>query len=94
MSSLEGCDKRILVQRQIGYVLGERAMLFTSKAAEPLYLAVDENQIEDAFHRLGIGAVVPYENSNETAVSVLPWYDYVVKNPKIIVNGFEVYFLE
>lgn len=89
-------DKRILTNRQIGYVLGENALMHTSVSAEPLYHidAADREQAEKIFKSLNIGAVVLTNNSAQSSASVLPWYDFVTTLPVKELNGYEVYYLE
>ena len=94
MDIFSGYNKRILTNKQIGYILGENTLVYTSPAAESLYHIENIEQCKEAFKDLNIGAVVLVKGSANHAVSVLPWYKYISAFPFVIINNMEVYFLE
>ena len=89
-----GDEDRILTYDHLRYALGDRTLVYNDILAKPIYDCAPED-MADAFEELGIKAVVLRKNREDTPVSVLPWYEYVVDNYKLVTTEqYDVFLSE
>ncbi len=85
--SVVDTDRKIMTTGNLGYVLGDRTLVYNHIAAKQIYDS-DVDKIPETLSYMHVDAVVlPKGHEGNTNITVLPWYDYVT-------NCFDAYELD